>query len=83
MQTGPETHWVCYYNNPKYKLVEYFDPFGEYNVYENMQLKNIYIFQKILKVFSINQIKSYTYCITIVLYRNQYLWNEYYFVRNM
>ncbi|GFS49846.1 uncharacterized protein TNCV_4344851 [Trichonephila clavipes] len=28
--TGPGTHWVCYYNNPKNNFVEYFDPFGDY-----------------------------------------------------
>ncbi|GFS92600.1 uncharacterized protein TNCV_1160581 [Trichonephila clavipes] len=28
--TGDGTHWVCYYNDPKYEFVEYFDPFGEY-----------------------------------------------------
>ncbi|GFW64861.1 uncharacterized protein TNCV_3067181 [Trichonephila clavipes] len=28
--TGDGTHWVCYYNDPKYEFIEYFDPFGEY-----------------------------------------------------
>ncbi|GFX51169.1 uncharacterized protein TNCV_2735201 [Trichonephila clavipes] len=28
--TGPGTHWVCYYNDPKNNFVEYFDPFGDY-----------------------------------------------------
>lgn len=28
--TGPGTHWVCYYNDPKNDFVEYFDPFGEH-----------------------------------------------------
>lgn len=27
--TGPSTHWVCYYNDPHYDFVEYFDPFEE------------------------------------------------------
>jgi len=26
--SGPGTHWVCYYNSPKYQYVEYFDSFG-------------------------------------------------------
>ncbi|GBN96203.1 hypothetical protein AVEN_83623-1 [Araneus ventricosus] len=30
ISTGPGTHWVCYYNDPQYDFVEYFDPFGEY-----------------------------------------------------
>lgn len=32
VSTGPGTHWVCYYNDPKYNFVEYFDPFGEYQL---------------------------------------------------
>jgi len=30
ISTGKGTHWVSYYNDPKYNFVEYFDPFGEY-----------------------------------------------------
>lgn len=32
VSTGPGTHWVCYYNDPKHDFVEYFDPFGEYQL---------------------------------------------------
>jgi len=28
ISTGPGTHWVCYYNDPTYNFIEYFDPFG-------------------------------------------------------
>lgn len=34
---GDATHWVCYYNTPKSKYIEYFDPFGEYK-YDDIQL---------------------------------------------
>ena len=36
------THWVCYYNDPKYQYTEYFDPFGEY-ICNKMKLKEHYI----------------------------------------
>jgi len=26
--SGPGTHWICYYNHPKFKDVLYFDSFG-------------------------------------------------------
>ena len=42
ISSGKGTHWVCYYNDPKYKYVEYFDPFGEYK-YNKMTLKKDYI----------------------------------------
>ncbi|GFU28967.1 uncharacterized protein TNCV_470881 [Trichonephila clavipes] len=29
--TGDGTHWVCYYNDPKYEFIEYFDPFDSKN----------------------------------------------------
>ncbi|GFR17223.1 uncharacterized protein TNCT_317971 [Trichonephila clavata] len=29
ISTGGGTHWVCYYNDPKYDFVEYFDPFDK------------------------------------------------------
>ncbi|GIY01006.1 hypothetical protein CDAR_46331 [Caerostris darwini] len=32
ISTGSGTHWVCYYNDPQYDFVEYFDPFGEYKI---------------------------------------------------
>ncbi|GIY58365.1 uncharacterized protein CDAR_295121 [Caerostris darwini] len=38
ISTGPGTHWVCYYNDPKYEFVEYFDSFGEYE-YEGIKFK--------------------------------------------
>ena len=38
ISTGNGTHWVCYYNDPKYNFVEYFDPFGEYKL-KNIKLK--------------------------------------------
>lgn len=28
LSTGPGTHWVCYYNDPKLNYVEYIDSFG-------------------------------------------------------
>jgi hypothetical protein len=30
--TGPGTHWVCYYNDRRLGYVEYFDPYGEYQL---------------------------------------------------
>lgn len=48
ISTGPGTHWVCYYNDPKYNFIEYFDPFGEYE-YENIKLNNIIIPKNIVK----------------------------------
>ena len=39
LSTGEGTHWVCYYNDPKYPFVEYFDPYGEYK-WGNVQLKH-------------------------------------------
>lgn len=47
VSTGPGTHWVCYYNDPKYNFVEYFDPFGEYK-YNNRIIKNDFLPQNIL-----------------------------------
>ena len=26
--TEPGSHWICYYNDPNYKYIEYFDSFG-------------------------------------------------------
>ena len=49
ISTGPGTHWVCYYNDPKFKYIEYFDPFGEYK-YNNVKLKKDYI-PKNIKAF--------------------------------
>lgn len=49
VSTGPGTHWVCYFNDPKYKYIEYFDPFGEY-IYNKMKLKKDYI-PEIIKNF--------------------------------
>ena len=32
-------HWFCYYNDPKYKYIGYFDQFGEY-ICNEMKLKD-------------------------------------------
>jgi hypothetical protein len=48
ISTGPGTHWVCYYNDPDYNFIEYFDPFGEYN-YEGVRLNDVIIPKTILK----------------------------------
>lgn len=42
ISTGTGTHWVCYYNDPKYNFIEYFDPFGEYKL-GNIQIKSLKI----------------------------------------
>ena len=38
ISTRKETHWDCCYNDPKYKYIEYFDPFGEC-IYNKIKLK--------------------------------------------
>ena len=38
ISTGKGTHWVCYYNDPAYDFVEYFDPYGEYK-WGNVQVR--------------------------------------------
>lgn len=48
ISTGKGTHWVCYFNDPKYNFVEYFDPFGEY-LLGNVRMKNITIPDEIVK----------------------------------
>jgi len=42
ISTGLGTHWVCYYNDPKYNFVEYFDPFGDYK-YQGVTLSDLII----------------------------------------
>lgn len=51
VSTGPGTHWVCYYNDPQYDFVEYFDPFGEY-VYKDIRLNPTIIPKSIYKYLS-------------------------------
>lgn len=48
ISTGPGTHWVCYYNDPKNKFIEYFDSFGEYE-FEGIKLKDEIIPKNIVK----------------------------------
>jgi hypothetical protein len=52
ISTGPGTHWVCYYNDPKHNYVEYFDPFGEYE-YNSKKLK-----QEIIPTNIVNYLKT-------------------------
>ncbi len=46
--TGPGTHWVGWYNDPKLDFIEYFDPFGDYKI-GHQDLKNPDIPKEIVK----------------------------------
>lgn len=85
VSTGPGTHWVCYYNDPQYPFVEYFDPFGDYEL-EGIKFKESSIPKRIVKylktsgkpiVYNDSFLQKPTstrcgyYCMTYIVERNR------------
>ena len=60
ISTGKGTHWVCYYNDPAYDFVEYFDPYGEYK-WGNIQIKKEKIPKEIVNNLSSSHNKDLRY----------------------
>ena len=58
VSSGPGTHWICQYNDPKYKYVEYFDPFDEYK-YNKTKFKREYIPRRIKKFLKFSNKKTH------------------------
>lgn len=48
VSTGSVTYWVCYYKDPRYHFVQYFDPFGDYQ-YERTMISDTVILEYIVR----------------------------------